>query len=134
MRSACPLTYSPSKARLQIPSRRGLLCLAFCPRREQPSAAGRHTKPPGTWEGLGGSSGRFLLPFPSPGTEEGERSQPGAAQGPGRGEGGGSGSACASRQDAGRRGGSALGFCEGKLLYPPVLTPRSTARLREGKM
>ena len=30
--------------------------------------------------------------------------------------------------------GSALGFCEGKVLYPPVLTPRSTARLREGKM
>lgn len=30
--------------------------------------------------------------------------------------------------------GSALGFCEGKALYPPVLTPRSTARLREGKM
>lgn len=89
MRSACPLTYSPSKARLQIPSRRGLLCLASCPRQEQPSAAGRHTKPPGTWEGLGGSSGRFLLPFPSPGTAEGERSQPGAAQGPGRGEGAG---------------------------------------------
>lgn len=34
----------------------------------------------------------------------------------------------------GGEGGSALGFCEGKVLYPPVLTPRSTARLREGKM
>lgn len=32
----------------------------------------------------------------------------------------------------GGEGGSALGFCEGKALYPPVLTPRSTARLREG--
>lgn len=30
--------------------------------------------------------------------------------------------------------GSALGFSEGKLLYPPVLTPRNTAKLREGKM
>lgn len=29
---------------------------------------------------------------------------------------------------------SALGFSEGELLYPPVLTPRSTAKLREGKM
>lgn len=28
---------------------------------------------------------------------------------------------------------SALGFSEGKLLYPPVLTPRSTTKLREGK-
>lgn len=32
----------------------------------------------------------------------------------------------------GGEGGSALGFCEGKALYPPALTPRSTTTLREG--
>lgn len=142
MRSACPLTYSSSKARLQIPSAShwpGLLPLASCPRRAQPSAAGQGTKPPGASEGLAGTLGRFLPPSSPPGgprhtlrrERERERSQTGAA-----GRGGGREREPLVPHDRMQGGGdgSALGFCEGKALYPPVLTPRSTARLREGKM
>lgn len=112
------------------PSRPTVLCLLPTPgaaERGGPAhkASGDMGRP---WRFLGTLSAAVPLAGHCGGREKSARSSAGA------GEGGGSGSACASRQDAGRRGGSALGFCEGKLLYPPVLTPRSTARLREGKM
>lgn len=134
IRSSCPLTYSSSKARLQIPSAShwpGLLSSASCPRRAQPSAAGQRTKPPGALKGLAGTLGRFLPPSSPPGgprhtlprEREREKAVSPEQQGGGRG-GKGGGTACASRQDAGRRGRLRTGFLWGKgALSPCVDSP-----------
>lgn len=88
-----------------------------------PGAAAQRTKPSGPSDGLAGAMERFLLPsslHTAGGTER--ESHPGERGGPGKG---GSGTACASRQDAGRRGKLRTGFLWGKgALSPCVDSPK----------
>lgn len=79
------------------------------------------------------TSGHFLPPSsPRLDTIKGKKRERGE-RGGGEGGGGAEGGRLVPHDRMqGGEGGSALGFCEGKALYPPVLTPRSTARLREG--
>lgn len=109
-----------------------------------PAHAGssQRPKPSGAFEGLAVPWGAFRRLPARHGGACGPRHmlrrerevRPGQPGGPGMGRGREGGPLVPHDRMQGGGDGSALGFCEGKALYPPVLTPRTTAGLREGKM